>query len=66
MWDLFDFDNDGKVSLEEEVLGVALLDEMLAPKDIVADDNTFETDENTEDLSDGYSDNDDFYQELFQ
>ena len=26
MWDLFDFNNDGKVSLEEKVIGVQLLE----------------------------------------
>ena len=26
MWDLFDFNNDGKVSLEEKVIGVKLLE----------------------------------------
>ena len=26
MWDLFDFNNDGKVSLEEKVVGVQLLE----------------------------------------
>jgi len=26
MWDLFDFNNDGKVSLEEKVIGVQLIE----------------------------------------
>ena len=26
MWDLFDFNNDGKVSLEERVIGVQLME----------------------------------------
>lgn len=33
MWDLFDFNNDGKVSLEEKVIGTAIAEELLFSDD---------------------------------
>ena len=33
MWDLFDFNSDGKVSLEEKVLGAAIVEELLSSDD---------------------------------
>jgi hypothetical protein len=33
VWDLFDFNSDGKVSLEEKVLGAAIVEELLFSDD---------------------------------
>lgn len=33
MWDLFDFNYDGKVSLEEKVIGTAIAEELLSSDD---------------------------------
>ena len=44
MWDLFDFNNDGKVSLEEEVIGFQLVEGTLFPEDEDYGEDEFDLD----------------------
>ena len=44
MWDLFDFNNDGKVSLEEEVIGIQLVEGTLFPEDEDSGEDEFDLD----------------------
>ena len=71
MWDLFDFDRDGKTSLFEKVVGIELLerssqdedttiDEIEADDDDLGVDDSDDFDENDEDVDD---EDDDFEDE---
>ena len=71
MWDLFDFDRDGKTSLFEKVVGIELLesssqdedttiDEIEADDDDLDGDDSDDFDEDDEDFDD---ENDDFEDE---
>ncbi len=42
MWDLFDFNNDGEVSLEEKVIGVQLLDGTFYDKSTPSDGSDYD------------------------
>jgi len=44
VWDLFDFNNDGKVSLEEEVIGFQLVEGTLFPEDEDYGEDEFDLD----------------------
>ena len=44
MWDLFDFNSDGKVSLEEEVIGIQLVEGTLFPEDEDSGEDEFDLD----------------------
>lgn len=39
MWDLFDFNNDGKVDLEEKVIGIQLVEGTLFPEETASNDD---------------------------
>ena len=63
MWDLFDFNNDGKTSLFEKVIGIELLesssqdevatiDVIEADDDVLDGDDSDEFDEDDEDIGD--------------
>ena len=41
MWDLFDFNNDSKVSLEEKVIGVQLLEGTFYDNSTASNDNDY-------------------------
>lgn len=73
MWDLFDFDRDGKTSLFEKVVGIELLerssqdedttiDEIEADDDLDVDDSDdFDADdEDISDVDDEFGDDDSF------
>ena len=64
MWDLFDFNNDGKVSLVEKVIGVQLLEGSFYDNSTASNDNDYcdadddEIDEDDELDESALSDND--------
>ena len=71
MWDLFDFDRDGKTRLYEKVVGIELLastsqDEVTTTvdsesyDDVLDGDDSDEFDEDDEDLDDDDEDDDSF------
>ena len=58
MWDLFDFNSDGKTSLFEKVVGIELLESTIHDKDATIDGSESNDDE-TDDLDSGEYDEDD-------
>ena len=59
MWDLFDFDGDGKTSLFEKVVGIELLESIIHDKDATLDDSESDDDVLDEDDSDEFGEDDD-------
>ncbi len=41
MWDLFDFNNDGKVSLEEKIISIQLLEGTFYDNSTASNDNEY-------------------------
>ena len=71
MWDLFDFDRDGKTRLYEKVVGIELLESTSQDEvtttvdsesydDVLDGDDSDEFDEDDEDLDDDDEDDDSF------
>ena len=58
MWDLFDFDGDGKTSLFEKVVGLGLLENTSQGEDTAIVGNESEDDELDEDDPDEYDEDD--------
>ena len=58
MWDLFDFDGDGKTSLFEKVVGIELLESIIHDKDATIDDSESDDDELDDLDSDEYGEDD--------
>ena len=58
MWDLFDFNNDGKVSLEEKVIGVQLLEGTFYDNSATSSTNDYGDADDDETDEDDYGDED--------
>ena len=58
MWDLFDFDRDGKTSLFEKVVGIELLESSSQDEDATIDDSEFDDDVLDGDDSDEFDEDD--------
>ena len=67
MWDLFDFDRDGKTSLFEKVVGIELLESTSQDEDISIDggetDDDLDVDDSDGDDEDFNDEDDDFEEE---
>ena len=59
MWDLFDFNSDGKTSLFEKVVGIELLESTSHDDESSFEDNESDDDELDEDDSDEFNEDDD-------
>jgi len=58
MWDLFDFNNDGKVSLVEKVIGVQLLEGSFYDNSTASNDNEYrDADDDEIDVDDELDEN---------
>mgnify|MGYP001157908605 FL=1 len=63
MWDLFDFNSDGKTSLFEKVVGIELLESIIHDKDATIDGSESDYDELDEDDFDEIDDDDDDFED---
>ena len=63
MWDLFDFNSDGKTSLFEKVVGIELLESTSQGGEPPFQDNETVDDELDEDDSDEFDEDDDDFEE---
>ena len=61
MWDLFDFDSDGKTSLFEKVVGIELLENASQDDESSLEGNDCDDDELDEDGSDEFDEDDDSF-----
>ena len=65
MWDLFDFNSDGKTSLFEKVVGIELLESIIHDNDATIDDSASDYDELEEvDSDECDKDDEDFEDEI--
>lgn len=65
MWDLFDFNSDGKSSLFEKVVGIELLESIIHDNDATIDDSASDYDELEEvDSDECDKDDEDFEDEI--
>ena len=60
MWDLFDFDRDGKSSLFEKVVGIELLESTSQDEDTIIDEIEADDDLGGDDSDDFDEDDEDF------
>ena len=59
MWDLFDFDRDGKTSLFEKVVGIELLERSSQDEDTTIDEIEADDDHDVDDSDDFDADDED-------
>ena len=61
MWDLFDFDRDGKTSLFEKVVGIELLESSSQDEDATIDEIEADGDDLDEDDSEDFDEDDEAF-----
>ena len=63
MWDLFDFDGDGKTSLFEKVVGIEVLESIIHDENATIDESKSNDDETDEDDFDEIDDDDNDFED---